>query len=74
MERKRDINTYVYVLAVAKRVKQLLKGAKPRVEDKEHNIIRIAKQEIEKGEIIPVIPRDIINNIDSNVENTEKEE
>jgi DNA-directed RNA polymerase subunit K/omega len=74
MERKRDMNTYVYVLAVAKRVKQLLKGEKPRVKYKDNNFIKVAKEEIEKGEIIPVIPQDIINNIDSNVENKETEE
>ena len=74
MERKRDMNTYVYVLAVAKRVKQLLKGEKPRVKYKDYNFIKVAKEEIEKGEIIPVIPQDIINNIDSNVENKETEE
>ncbi len=72
---KEKMNSYIYVLAVSKRARQLLKGnSKPLVpyKGKEFNAIRIAKEEIDKGLVIPIIPRDVIEQIDS--EEIEKEE
>jgi DNA-directed RNA polymerase omega subunit len=48
---------YRYVILAAKRAKQLLKGAKPKIKVKSRNLIRIAQTEVRSGlieyEIIP---------------------
>ncbi len=48
---------YRYVILAAKRAKQLLKGAKPKVKTKTRNLIRIAQTEVSSGlidfEILP---------------------
>lgn len=48
---------YRFIILAAKRAKQLLKGAKPKVQGKSRNPIRIAQVEVRKGlieyEIIP---------------------
>jgi DNA-directed RNA polymerase subunit omega len=48
---------YRYVILAAKRAKQLLKGAKPKIKVKSRNLIRIAQTEVKSGlieyEIIP---------------------
>ncbi len=48
---------YRFIILAAKRAKQLLKGAKPKIEGKSKNPIRIAQAEVRKGlieyEIIP---------------------
>ena len=60
----RKINCYVYVLAVSKRARQLLKGdSKPLVPYDEFNAIKIAKEEIDKGLVIPFIPSEVMEKI-----------
>lgn len=48
---------YRFIILAAKRAKQLLKGAKPKIQDKSRNPIRIAQSEVRNGlieyEIIP---------------------
>jgi DNA-directed RNA polymerase omega subunit len=47
-----------YIIVAAKRAKQLLKGAKPKIKTKTRNPIRIAQQEVTQGlvefEILPI--------------------
>jgi DNA-directed RNA polymerase omega subunit len=47
-----------YIIVAAKRAKQLLKGAKPKIRTKSRNPIRIAQQEVTQGkiefEILPI--------------------
>lgn len=47
-----------YIIVAAKRAKQLLKGAKPKIKTKSRNPIRIAQQEVTQGlvefEILPI--------------------
>ncbi len=47
-----------FVILASKRAKQLLKGAKPKIKSRSHNLIRIAQQEVKNGaiefEIIPL--------------------
>ncbi len=47
-----------YIIVAAKRAKQLLKGAKPKIRTKSRNPIRIAQQEVTQGlvefEILPL--------------------
>jgi DNA-directed RNA polymerase omega subunit len=47
-----------YIIVAAKRAKQLLKGAKPKIKTKSRNPIRIAQQEVMQGlvefEILPI--------------------
>jgi DNA-directed RNA polymerase subunit K/omega len=40
-----------FVIIVAKRAKQLLNGAKPKVKSKSRNLIRVAQEEITQGVI-----------------------
>ena len=40
-----------YIIVAAKRAKQLLKGAKPKVRTKSRNPIRIAQQEVTQGQV-----------------------
>lgn len=40
-----------FVIIAAKRAKQLLNGAKPKVKSKSRNLIRVAQEEIEQGVI-----------------------
>lgn len=53
-----------YVIIAAKRAKQLLKGAKPKIKSKSKNPIRIAQEEVMSGqveyEIIPVGAEEVI--------------
>jgi len=48
---------YRFIILAAKRAKQLLKGAKPKIKSKSKNLIRIAEAEVRAGlieyEIIP---------------------
>jgi DNA-directed RNA polymerase omega subunit len=48
---------YRFVIIASKRGKQLLKGAKPKIETQSKNLIRIAQEEVAKGlvkyEILP---------------------
>ena len=48
---------YRFIIIAAKRAKQLLKGAKPKIQGKSKNPIRIAQAEVQQGlieyEIIP---------------------
>ena len=48
---------YRYVILASKRAKQLLKGAKPKIQAKSRNLIRIAQAEVKSGlieyEILP---------------------
>ena len=53
-----DIDSkFRYVIVAAKRAKELLKGAKPRIKSKSKNLIRVAQEEVENGfvnyELIP---------------------
>jgi DNA-directed RNA polymerase subunit omega len=54
---------YRYVILAAKRAKQLLRGAKPKIKVKSRNLIRIAQMEVKSGlidyEIIPTGKDDI---------------
>ncbi len=50
---------YRFVVLAAKRAKQLLKGAKPKIESKSKNLIRIAQTEVRSGLIeYDVLPTD----------------
>lgn len=40
-----------FVIIAAKRAKQLINGAKPKVKSKSRNLIRVAQEEIEQGVI-----------------------
>ncbi len=62
---RRKINYYIYVLAVSKRARQLLKGAKPLIPYKEFNAIKIAKEEIDRGLVIPIIPSEVMEKIEA---------
>jgi DNA-directed RNA polymerase omega subunit len=48
---------YRFVILAAKRAKQLLKGAKPKIKAKSRNLIRIAQAEVKSGlieyEVLP---------------------
>jgi DNA-directed RNA polymerase omega subunit len=54
---------YRFIILAAKRAKQLLKGAKPKIQGKSKNPIRIAQAEVRQGlieyEIIPARMDDI---------------
>ncbi len=54
---------YRFIILAAKRAKQLLKGAKPKIETKSKNPIRIAQAEVRNGlvdyEIIPTRMEDV---------------
>jgi DNA-directed RNA polymerase omega subunit len=54
---------YRFIILAAKRAKQLLKGAKPKIQGKSKSLIRIAQQEVRSGlveyEIIPARMEDI---------------
>jgi len=54
---------YRFIILAAKRAKQLLKGAKPKIQGKSKSLIRIAQQEVRSGlieyEIIPARMDDI---------------
>ncbi len=54
---------YRFIILAAKRAKQLLRGAKPKIQGKSKNLIRIAQQEVRAGlieyEIIPARMDDI---------------
>ena len=54
---------YRFVILAAKRAKQLLKGAKPKIKGKSRNLIRIAQAEVKAGlieyEILPDRKEDI---------------
>ena len=54
---------YRFIILAAKRAKQLLKGAKPKIQGKSKSLIRIAQQEVRLGlieyEIIPARMDDI---------------
>jgi len=54
---------YRLIILAAKRAKQLLKGAKPKIQGKSKSLIRIAQQEVRSGlieyEIIPARMDDI---------------
>ena len=51
---------YRFVIIAAKRGKQLLKGAKPKIETHSKNLIKIAQEEVARGlikyEILPPEP------------------
>lgn len=55
---------YRFVILAAKRAKQLLKGAKPKVKAKSRNLIQIAQQEVKSGlvdyEILPAKKDEIV--------------
>jgi len=45
-----DIDSkFRYVILAAKRAKQLLRGAKPKIESKSRSLIRVAQEEVKKG-------------------------
>ena len=54
---------YRFIILAAKRAKQLLKGAKPKIQGRSKNLIRIAQAEVRAGlieyEIIPARMDDI---------------
>jgi DNA-directed RNA polymerase omega subunit len=54
---------YRFIILAAKRAKQLLKGAKPKIQGKSKSLIRIAQAEVRQGlieyEIIPARMDDI---------------
>jgi len=54
---------YRFIILAAKRAKQLLKGAKPKIESRSKSLIRIAQAEVRSGlieyEIIPTRMDDI---------------
>ncbi len=54
---------YRFIILAAKRAKQLLKGAKPKIHGRSKNLIRIAQAEVRAGlieyEIIPARMEDI---------------
>ena len=54
---------YRFIILAAKRAKQLLKGAKPKIHGRSKNLIRIAQAEVRAGlieyEIIPTRMEDI---------------
>ncbi len=43
------MSKYQFVILAAKRARQLLKGAKPKIKTKSRNPIRIAQQEVQMG-------------------------
>ncbi|MFA9454889.1 MAG: DNA-directed RNA polymerase subunit omega, partial [Candidatus Aminicenantaceae bacterium] len=50
MKEYSDIDSkFRYVTVAAMRAKQLLKGAKPKIESKSKNLIRVAQQEVQQG-------------------------
>lgn len=58
MKGYRDIDSkFRYVIVAAKRAKELLKGAKPKIKSKSKNLIRVAQEEVDNGfvnyELIP---------------------
>jgi DNA-directed RNA polymerase omega subunit len=59
---------YRFVILAAKRAKQLLRGAKPKVKAKSKNLIRIAQSEVRSGliefEIIPAQMDEILDRDD----------
>jgi len=70
----RDINKNIYVLAVSKRARQLLRGAKPLVDTgSETNVVKIAKEEIDRGLVIPILPEKIMEGLKETEEESEKE-
>jgi DNA-directed RNA polymerase subunit K/omega len=54
---------YRYIILASKRAKQLLKGAKPKIQAKSRNLIRIAQAEVKAGlieyEILPEPKEDV---------------
>lgn len=57
-------NKYLYVLAIAKRAKQLLKDPKKvTIESKEKFFIKVAKEEIVQDMIIAYQPKVVMNSI-----------
>jgi DNA-directed RNA polymerase omega subunit len=56
---------YRFIILAAKRAKQLLKGAKPKIQGKSKNPIRIAQAEVREGlieyEIIPTRMDDVVD-------------
>ena len=61
--KENKLNYYIYVLAVAKRARQLLKGGKPLIPYDDFNAIKIAKEEVDKGLIVPFIPMEVMDQI-----------
>ena len=64
MKTSTDIDSkFRFVILAAKRAKQLLKGAKPKLKSKSKNLIRIAQEEVKKGmvdyEIIQTRPEEL---------------
>lgn len=58
MKGYRDIDSkFRYVIVAAKRAKELLKGAKPKIKSKSKNLVRVAQEEVDNGfvnyELIP---------------------
>lgn len=51
-----NINEYQLVNLVNKRVRELMHGAKPLIDDKKDNIIEITISEILSGKIKPNLP------------------
>ncbi len=68
------INNYIYVLAVAKRARQLLKGEKPLISCEDYHPIKVAKKEIDSGLVVPFIPREVMDRIQSKEETSEETE
>lgn len=54
--RSADINEYEAVILFNKRVRELVHGAKPLIEEKKDNFIDIAISEFLSGKIKPHIP------------------
>lgn len=48
-----NINEYELSILLSKRVREFIHGAKPLIEDKDHNIIEIAILELISGKIKP---------------------
>ena len=65
-----DIDSkFRFVILAAKRAKELLKGAKPKIQSKSKNLIRIAQEEVEQG----LIEFEIIESSEDEVSEGEKD-
>lgn len=56
LTKKLNINEYQLVVLINKRVRELMYGAKPLIDDKKGSLIDIAISEILSGKIKPQIP------------------
>ncbi len=66
-------NRYIYVLLIAERAKQLIRGSKPSIETDKKDPISIAKEEVKRGHIIYFSPEEAKKSLDQIASEGEKE-